>query len=508
MIQVRLLRFASASLLALGIAFSASPARAQVAEAEPNSTCLTAQNLGALSQPLTVHGDIAAPDVDFYRITGKPFGLVTIRQRGFASNSGSLDDPFLGIFTGDCRPQGWADDDYESGNWLDARIEVNLQADGALVIAASSAYDWDFDGSGSGTGTYTLEIEEVATAEAIGGRLVDSKTGLPLRSVDVELRQCSEGICWTTAGYTLSGTDGRFRFEPNVNMYTPLRAGGYSLKIYAPSGYVSMETPAFQIAEGEDLDVGDVAVSPVPLVGSISGRMVDQNTRQPLAGTAVPFARVDLEACIVAWNYCYATASQNADAQGGFRFQSGNYGPLEGGSYRVRVFADQYFSTVTPIFNVADQQHYSTGDVALKSYPVRLTLVSGCGEIPSAGGSCPFTLKVTNGGTAPLKADIWSLVRAAGIYTPGEMTKFPAGPTRSVLLAPAASSTLSYSFDVQASLQDGTTVCARAYASDKKDPFTAIGIHDLFCLRKGTEGFVSLTEKEKREALKQEKAKD
>lgn len=508
MIQVRLLRFASASLVALAIALSASPARAQVAEAEPNSTCLTAQDLGELSQPLTVNGEIAAPDVDFYRITGKPFGLVTIRQRGIASNGGSLDDPFLGIFTGDCRPQGWADDDYESGSWLDARMEVNLHADGVLVIAASSAYDWDFNGGGSGTGTYTLEIEEVATGDAIGGRLVDSKTGLPLSMAGVELRQCSESICWTTAGYTNTGTDGRFRFEPNVNLYMPLRAGGYSLKVYAPSGYVSMETPVFQIADGEDLDVGDVPVSPVPVVGSISGRMVDLNTRQPLAGTAVPFARVDLETCVSIWNYCYLTATQNADAQGGFRFQSGNYGPLEGGHFRLRFFADQYFSTVTPMFAVADQEHYSTGDVALKSYPVRLTLDSGCGEIPSAGGSCPFTLRVTNGGTAPLKADIWSLVSATGIYTPGEMTRFPAGPTRSVMLAPAASSTLPYSFDVQASLQDGTTVCARAYASDKKDPFTAIGIHDLFCLRKGADGFVPLTEKEKREALKQEKAKE
>jgi hypothetical protein len=81
-------------------------------------------------------------------------------------------------------------------------------------------------------------------------------------------------------------------------------------------------------------------------------------------------------------------------------------------------------------------------------------------------------------------------------------------PRRCRSRSTAASTTLSYSFDSQASLQDGTTVCARAYASDKKDPFTAIGIHDLFCLRKGADGFELLTEKQKREALKQEKAKD
>jgi hypothetical protein len=514
MIQARLLRFASASLVALAIAFAASPARAQVAEAEPNSTCLAPQDLGAAALPLAVNGDLATPpvtpDVDYYRIHATPGDRIVIRQRGIASNGGSLQDPYLGIFNASCNLLTYADYDFDSGNWLDAKIETHVPADGVLVIAASSAYDWQFLGNGNSDGTYTLEIEKVTLAQAVGGRLVDSRTGLPLRGAYVYLERCLSGVCWNPVGYAYTGADGLFRFEPGTETMwdSILRAGDYSLEIYAPAGYVSTQTPVFQLAESQDLDLGDVAVSPVPLVGSISGRVVDLNTRQPLAGDALPFTRVDLEACLYGGTYCYVTATQNSDAQGGFRFQSGYYGPLEGGSYRVRVSADQYFSQVTPIFNVADQQHYGTGDVALKSYPVRLTLDSGCGAIPSAGGSCPFTLRVTNGGTAPLKADVWSLVSAIGIFAPGEMTKFPAGPTRSVMLAPATSATLSYSFDAQASLQDGTTVCARAYASDKKDPFSAIGIHDLFCLRKGSDGFEPLTEKEKREALKQEKAKD
>lgn len=509
MIQARLLRLASASLLALGIAFAASPARAQ-AEAEPNSTCLTAQDLGTSALPLAIHGDIANPDVDYYRITGTPGELVVVRQRGIATNGGSLDDPFLGIFNGSCGLITYSDYDYESGNWLDAKVELHLPADGVLVIAASSAYDWGFAGNGDGSGTYTLEVEAVAVAQAVGGRVVDSRTGLPLAGAYLELVRCSDGSCWTSVGYAYTGADGLFRFTPdNGTLWdSVLRAGDYALTVNPPSGYVSTQTPVFALAEGQDLSLGDVALSPVPVVGSISGRVVDLNTGQPLTGAALPFARVDLEACVYSWNYCYVTATQNADAQGGFRFQSGYYGPLQGGRYRVRVSADQFFSTVTPIFTVGDQQHHATGDLALKSYPVRLTLESGCGAIPSAGGSCPFTMRVTNGGRAPLKADVWSLVSAIGIQAPGEMTRFPAGPTRSVMLAPAGSATMSYGFEAQASLQDGTTICARAYASDKKDPLTAIGSHDLFCLRKGTDGFAPMTEKEKREALKQEKAKD
>ncbi|MEA2563231.1 MAG: hypothetical protein QOH06_4735 [Acidobacteriota bacterium] len=517
MTQVRLLRFFSASLVALGIAFAASPARAQVAEAEPNNACLSAQNLGAASLPLTVGGDLTTPpttpDVDYYRINATPGDRIIIRQRGSASNAGTLLDPFLGAFSADCSLLEYADYDYESGNWLDARIEMDVPADGVIVIAASSAYDWQFLGNGDSDGTYTLEVEKVALAQAVGGRLVDSKTGLPLRGAWVYLQRCQGDVCFNAVGNFYTGADGLFRFVPGIDSMSMwesiLRAGDYSLLIYPPSGYMYTETPVFPLAESQDLDLGDVAVSPVVMVGSIGGRVVDLSTRQPLAGATLPFALVELEACSPSGSFCNVSATQNADAQGSFRFQSTSWGePLLAGRYRVRVSADQYFTAVSQIFSVGDQQNYSAGDVALKSYPVRLTLDSGCGAISSRGGSCPFTLRVINGGTAPLKADVWSLVNAIGDFAPGEMTKFPAGPTRSVMLAPTASATMSYSFEAQASLPDGTTVCARAYASDKKDPFAAIGMQDLFCLRKGADGFAPLTEKEKREALKHDKVKD
>ena len=516
MIQVRLLRFASASLLALGIAFTAAPAQAQVSEAEPNSTCLSAQDLGSAVLPLSVGGDLttppATPDVDYYRINATPGDRIIVRQRGVSSNGGTLQDPYLGAFNAACGLLEYADYDYDSGNWLDARIEMTVPADGVVVIAASSAYDWQFLGNGNSDGTYTLEVEKVALAQGIGGRLVDSRTGLPLAGAWVYLQRCQDGECWYSIGFALTGADGLFRFEPGSDTMwdSILRAGDYSLLISPPAGYMSKQTPVFPLAEGQDLNLGDVAVGPVTLVGSISGRVVDLNTRQPLAGGTAPFSLVELEECATNGSYCSVSATQNADAQGNFRFQSTAYGyPLRTGRFRLRVSADQYSTTVSPIFSVTeDQQHYNAGDIALKSFPVRLTLASGCGAIPSQGGTCSFTVRVTNGGTALLKADTWTLVNAIGVDAPGEMTKFPAGPTRSVMLAPAASATLAYSFDAQASLLDGTTICARTYASDKKDPFAAIGMHDLFCLRKGADGFEPLTEKQKREALKNEKAKD
>lgn len=62
MIQARLLRFASASMVALGIALAGSPAQAQTVEAEPNSSCVSAQNLTS-NLPMTVAASLDTPPV-------------------------------------------------------------------------------------------------------------------------------------------------------------------------------------------------------------------------------------------------------------------------------------------------------------------------------------------------------------------------------------------------------------------------------------------------------------
>jgi len=44
---------------------------------------------------------------------------------------------------------------------------------------------------------------------------------------------------------------------------------------------------------------------------------------------------------------------------------------------------------------------------------------------------------------------------------------------------------------------------AHPYA--RPNPFDTIGLHDLFCLHKGEQGFTALPEAQKRELLKKEK---
>ncbi len=515
--NVRWFRYVLLAILGVlvgGIAPAWAQTPPPTVDTEPNNACLSAQDLGAAALPVTIDGSLdtppGSPDVDFYRLTGAPGQRVLIHQRGSASGGGTLQDPFLGVFGSDCGLMTYSDYTTGLGNWMDVRIEFQVPADGVYVVAASSSYDWEFTGQGGGSGSYTLSVQKQPIAKAIRGRLVDAKTGAPLDEfAAVSLIRCEEGNCWWTVGQAHT-SDGTFRFEAgNDSVYpweTFLRAGDYRLVVYPPYGYLNVETAVFTVADGQDLNLGNVPVRPIPVVGSISGRAVDAVTGDYLAGNVAPFTQVELQACQTQWGlYCYTVAQQEADAAGGFSFQQGYYGPLEGGTYRVRISADQYFATESEPFEVADEEHYNTGDVGVKSYPVRLTLEQGCGSIPASGGTCGFSVRVTNGGTADLKADTWTLVRAVGFSFPGELTSFPVGTTKTVNLAPAASTTIAYSFTAPASLQNGATVCARTYASDKKNTFAAVGIHDVLCLTKGADGFTVLTDKQKREALKQER---
>ncbi len=378
-----------------------------------------------------------------------------------------------------------------------------MPADGVVVVAASSSYDWMFTGSGSSAGTYTLTVKEVALAPGITGRLVDAKTGAPLGNVFVGLNSCAGENCWYPTGYVYTDSNGQFRFEPGLSGFygTMLRAGEYMLDVYSADGYQPTEV-RFEVAEGEYHDLGNVPVSPVPVVGSIRGRLVDAVTGAPLSGLAEPFATVNLLHCPSGSYYCFPVGDdQKVDEQGRFEFKAAWWGPLLADTYQITVRANQYQTLDSATFDVGDGEHYDLGDVGGKSFPVRLTLAQGC-TVPTGGGNCDVRVRVANGGAGTLQADVWTLVRAVQGFYPGEVTQFQAGSTKTVNLAPGASTNLSYTLRVPGSLADGVLICGTAYAADKKNPFEAIGSHDVFCLRKGLNSVTVVPEAEKREVVK------
>jgi hypothetical protein len=491
-------RISATFLLTLGLAFGASSAQAQAIDAEPNNACTAAQDLGAAGLPFTVQGHIGSQDIDFYRFTGTPGALISIDHQ--QSGAQPLGDPLMAVYSTDCTTL-LALDDY-SGGYVNARVTFNVPADGSFVVAATSYPDYEFTGATWYEGSYTLSFQAVALAQGVVGRVVDARTGAPVDAT-VMLTHFPTPYRVEGVGYATTGASGEFRFEEgSYHLYGTLKAGQYELRIVAYN-YEEIQKMSFQLAEGELLNLGDVALTPLPTVGSIRGRVVDSQTGAPLPGTGAPFSQALLLECPQDYAYCLADRYGSVDAQGYFKFNGTDMNPLRPGTYQVRIYADQYKEGQSARFTVADQQHADIGNVPLQSFPVRVNLTQSCGgAMPTTGGSCGFTVKISNGLPARLHGEAWSIVQANGLASAVASTTFQTDKPQVLNLAPGDSVNLPFSFFVPGEVRDGTYICVETYASQRPHLFNTLGYNDVFCLRKGGQGFTLVPEDQKRNAVR------
>jgi hypothetical protein len=491
----------AAFLLTLGLACGMSPAHAQTVpatDAEPNNSCAAAQDLSTATFPVTIPGRIEASDVDFYRFTGTPGSRITIDQK--SSGTQPLGDPLMAVYSGNCATL-LALDDYSGGYW-DAQITLTVPESGSFVVAASAYPDYELTGSIWNEGTYTLSITPLTLAQGVVGRVIDALTGAPV-SASVMLTYCPGNYCIQDVGYAYTGATGEFRFEEgSYSLYGMLRTGQYRIRIVA-NNYEEVQDRTIHLAEGELLNLGDVALTPLPAVGSIRGRAVDSLTGAPLPGRAAPYAEAYLLYCPQNYTYCWTERYGDVDAQGYFKFESNNVSPLRPGTYYVQVNADQYQNGQSARFDVADQQHADIGNVGLESFPVRVNLTQSCGgAVPTTGGTCNFTVKISNGMPTRLHGESWSTIRANGLASAVAGTTFQADKPQVLNLAPGASVNLPFSFFVPGEARDGTYICVETYASQRPHLFNTLGHNDVFCLRKGGQGFTLVPENQKRNAVK------
>lgn len=480
----------------------AAGAQAQELEIEPNHPCTAAQDLGWIAETLAVDGNIDSSDVDFYRLTATPNASATVRLSGVTSGLGSLYDPYLGILSSDCSVVLARNDDAYG---LDSEIRLAVPADGSFIVAATSLGDYDFSGNGYYTGSYqvSVEVQPQTNALSVSGRIVDAQNGSPVLDAYVTLLRCWYGSCWDyVASYY--AWNGEFRFESgSYPLYGPLEEGEYRVVVEAYN-YEVLETEVFYLAAGEERDLGELALTPFPRVGSVRGRVIDQLTGAPLPAFAVPYSRVQLEFCYAEW-YCYPIRYGYPDAEGRFVFESSTWDHIPPGTYQIRAYADQYESVTGPRFTVNDGERRDTGDLGLKSFPVRIYLDQPCNSIPSRGGQCQFTVRLVNGMPGRLQGETWSVVSASGIGSPTYSTVFQTGTARSVSLASTASTTVPFSFQVPASVSDGAYICVRTLVAQRPHSFNTIGSHFDFCLYKGGYGFTVVPEERKREAVEKSK---
>lgn len=485
--------------LTLGFFLTAAPrAFAQGTEVEPNSTCAAPQNLSTTALPHSVAGSLTSPDVDYYRFTATPGSIIRIEMDGVSRGSGTLWDPYLGVFDENCGLLTYNDDYYGST----AQVDFTVPASGAFIVAATSYGDWEFVGTGLYTGTYRLTLEPRRIAEALYGRIVNSDTGAPAPAFTaVSLVRCeSPDTCWQTIGWAYTDSQGNFRFDNSGStLWEPLEAGDYKLS-YSSGGFMPGEAGPFTIAEGQSLNVGDLPMDPIPAAGSISGRLVDEVTRQPLSGGSPSFAQIDLIYC-QSWG-CSLWGSTQVAADGTFRFVGSMYYNLPPTDYYFIASANQYQETISEKFAVAEDEHYNFGDFRVKSQPARINLVQACSSIPSTGGTCNLTMRITNGSPTPLKGEAWGVVNANGTGTPTGTITFQVGSPRTLSLAPGQFVDMPLSVDVPATVQDGAYICVNGFAAQRPHKFNVLGTHPLVCLVKGINGFTRVPEAQKRDAVR------
>jgi Bacterial pre-peptidase C-terminal domain len=389
-------------MLVLGSVFGNIPmVFGQGLEEEPNNTCPTAQNFGAVALPFTVNGSLdstpESPDVDFFKFTGPPGALVKVDLEGESTGKGTLGDPFLGLFDSACNLIAVNDDSFS----LNSRLVFAIPADGVFILAATLCCDSDF--IGGGIGTYQLTIT---------------------------------------------------RFTA---------------------------------------------------IGSITARVVDVLTKDPLPGDTEPFAVARLLRCEDFG--CLDVNAQSADSQGRVQFSFDSSGlPLEVGTYQVVAFANQYQEGQTHPFGVAGGENRNIGHVPLQPFPVLFSNTVPCNDLPPQGGRCQYSVTVTNGMTTRLNGEAWSLVQAFGIGSFTDFTNFQVKQLQPLRLQSLESSDVRFEFQVPSKVRDGAFICTNVFVGERPDAFfDTVGTTDLFCILKGpgATGFSVMSQKKAQQMFRQ-----
>lgn len=344
---------------------------------------------------------------------------------------------------------------------------------------------------------------------SISGGFVDRDTGEPLQAL-VYLNQCFSEDCSLRNNVSSGWTDssGRFTFTHHWNGQ-PLVVGTYQVEFtdaWWPARHLPYASDPFSVGRDEHLELGNLAVAPVPTIGSIRGRVSDLVTRAGLSGASEPYAFVYVQICgPVGCSFGQATP----DAAGNFRIDRDNDGQaLFLGEAYVYASARQYLPAQLRLTDLVEREDRNLGDVALQSHPIRFSNVQPCANVPSSGGRCRFSVTLTNGQAGALSATVWTEIDAWGIGSFVGASSFTLGK-QSVGFGPGtrgAQKTLSFDLDVPAVVSDYATFCATAWAGQgTTNPFLdTIGSSYLFCVIKdpSTPRYRMVTEREGREMIK------
>lgn len=357
------------------------------------------------------------------------------------------------------------------------------------------------------------DVGEVALPFTLSGSLDSTEetpdvdffrfSGAPGSTAKVDLEGESTGK--GTLGDPLLGF-----FDSGCNLIDSDDDGGVGVNSRLPvtipdDGVFIMAATAFPDFEflGGGVGTYEITVTPFLAIGSISGRVVDALSEDPLPGDEEPFAFVQLLRC-EGDEGCFTVNEQPATSEGRFLFDRDFSGrPLEVGTYQVVAFANQYQPGQTDLFAVGEGEERDVGDVRLEPFPVQLSNINPCGNIPAEGGTCKYSVTVANRSGTRLDAEAWSLVQGFGIGSFTDFTHFQAG-IRQLTLQSEESREARFEFRVPSQVSAGATICTELFVSRRRAAFfDTVGAAGLFCIIKEDAGFSIVADKKAQQIFRQ-----
>lgn len=449
-----------ALFLLLAVFVWISPAVA-VDEIEPNNDCISAQAVDLAVFP--VNGVIESPyggDVDYYRITAEPGTYLKSSLNGLAS-------PSMWAFDSTCTA-------FLSAN------EFMVPTDGKIVLAIADGYLG---------GSYQLMLTPFTPPDpsTISGSVVMDDDGIPAANVVVTLRQCVDVECiWLGWEYYSTYTDEQGQYNMHDFKGLASESGTYRITVNHYE-YRPFESDIFTLVDGQTLNM-PIRLTPIPRVTAINGQVLDELFGSPLAG-------VSFNLCYQFDPYNWYCVNQESDGQGMYRFDKNSFGheslPLPVVLY---INADQYYSKEIQI-DSAGSDGTNTTNIALKPLPVKFSIIDRECSLPTGGGECRYSVKVTNATEHPVFGAAWSIVDAW--LGNGGYTEFQTSSPEKIRLASKGSHTFKFSFKVPEKVANDTIFCPKIYFgrdnADASNPvFDAMSFGNALCVIKGTNGAFSL----------------
>lgn len=257
-----------------------------------------------------------------------------------------------------------------------------------------------------------------------------------------------------------------------------------------------------------DLSVGGIGtyrltLTPTQVIGSISGQVLDAVTGAPLPGDTDPFASVVLRRCEDFG--CFDVNGVSADSAGRYQFSVDSSGqPLEVGTYQVAAFANQYQPGQSEPFAVGEGEDRVV-NLALELLPIQVSEIRPCGSLPPEGGTCAYSVRITNRSGTAFDGAAWSLVFGSNLGSLVDFTSFQTAQPQRLNLRPGASKVVRFRFEVPRTVRDGASICADLFAGqNRRQPFfNTVAARGLFCIEKGFGAFSVTPEREAQRRFRQ-----